>query len=219
MIIIIDLMTDPTWFDRRDMSPHDFIVVLVRSVRLSDMRHYLTDFIIVLPFTREGWEGSYCLLFIEADSSLHVWLWGRDVLMFDSEGFKLWYLIRVIFVCFEGACSLLRFGHGVCWKCSYGIWNSNYGKYLRNQKSYVWATSIWESATSTHVHLKFRALVSSSQVQGNSSNWVAFHIFSSSTQWLVLGSLVVDIGLLCHLFKFYSFQCYLCIRVNHDLTC
>jgi hypothetical protein len=54
------------------MSPHDFIVVLVRSVRFSDMRHYLTDFIIVLPFTREGWEGSYCLLFIEADSSLHV---------------------------------------------------------------------------------------------------------------------------------------------------
>ena len=83
----------------------------------------IEHFMIVLPFNYVGWEGSYCFLFfLEADSSLRVVVWGRDVLKWDSEGFEFWWT-RIIFEftigaiarCTEGAYPLRRFGHGVCW--------------------------------------------------------------------------------------------------------
>ena len=58
----------------------------------------IEHFVIVLPFNYVGWEGSYCFLFfLEADSSLRLVAWGRDVLKWDSEGFEFWWT-RIIFL-------------------------------------------------------------------------------------------------------------------------
>ena len=65
-----------------------------------------------------------------------------------------------------------------------GIWNSNY---------IAWKiTQAYECEWHTFFVQRFRALVSSSQVQGNSSNWVCFYSFSSLPSASRTPSLVVS---------------------------
>ena len=89
----------------------------------------IEHFVIVLPFNYVGWEGSYCFLFLEADSSLRLVAWGRDVLKWDSEGFEFWWT-RIIFEFTIGVVLKVHIPAPVrSWgvlEFILGIWNSNY---------------------------------------------------------------------------------------------
>ena len=139
----------------------------------------IEHFMIVLPFNYVGWEGSYCpLFFFEADSSLRLVAWGRDVLKWDSEGFEFWWT-RIIFEFTIGVVLKVHIPAPVrSWgvlEFILGIWNSNY---------IAWKiTQAYECEWHTFFVQRFRVLVSSSQVQGNCLNQVVIPSHSSTIQW------------------------------------
>ena len=141
----------------------------------------IEHFMIVLPFNYVGWEGSYCFLFFfrgwlftargrVRERCSEVRLRRLRILVHWPELFlnlQLGPLLVVLKVHISCAGSVMG---------CVGIYFGNLEFQLCGVKNHA---SVWKWMTYIFFVQRLRVLVSSSQVQGNSSNWVCFYSISS----------------------------------------